>query len=97
MGEEDCYKAKDLVKHKCMATIEIRGPYIDPSDSCVHAVRQSDMTCICHIITMEEETKISISKLIRLARECNKAVPSRTKCGSKYLPIYLFFQTILLL
>ncbi|RCV12422.1 hypothetical protein SETIT_2G268600v2 [Setaria italica] len=82
-GDYDCYGEKELVKDIRKDTIKFEGAYIDPSDLCCHAVEQSDMACICRVITHEEEKHINVGKIIRLARECNKPVPSGAKCGSK--------------
>ncbi|CAL5055284.1 unnamed protein product [Urochloa decumbens] len=86
LGEKDCYEQKYRFKHKCMESIEIKGPYVAPSDSCVLVVRQSDMACICRVILIEEQAEISVSKIVRLATECGNPVPAGNKCGSYTVP-----------
>ncbi|TVU50307.1 hypothetical protein EJB05_01674, partial [Eragrostis curvula] len=63
LAEEDCHGDKELVKVQCRKTLEVLGPYVDPKPSCIRAVEQSDMACICRIITPEEEIYISIISL----------------------------------
>ncbi|CAD6261754.1 unnamed protein product [Miscanthus lutarioriparius] len=48
--------------------------------------READMVCICSIINDADEQKISVEKLVRLARECGKPLPSHTKCGTYTVP-----------
>lgn len=43
------------------------------------------------IITKPEERFISMSKLVQLARDCGKAVPIGSKCGSKCLILFPLF------
>ncbi|OEL33872.1 hypothetical protein BAE44_0005109 [Dichanthelium oligosanthes] len=69
-GEPDCYAEKELVLRKCRSTIKIPGDYVHPNPSCRVAVDHSDMACICHILTTEEENTVSICKILRLAHEC---------------------------
>ncbi|PAN41384.1 hypothetical protein PAHAL_8G039500 [Panicum hallii] len=66
-GEPDCYAEKELVLRKCRFTIKIPGDYVRPNPSCRVAVDHADMACICHILTIEEESTVSISKILRLA------------------------------
>ena len=83
-GEQDCYAEKDAVIRRCMETIIFIGDYIDPSNICRATVQQSDMACVCRVISDSEQRKISVVKLVRLARQCDKPVPVGSKCGSKY-------------
>ncbi|TVU22256.1 hypothetical protein EJB05_31940 [Eragrostis curvula] len=85
-GEKDCHGEKILVKEKCMESIKLVGDYVHPNQSCIHAVKDSDMTCICGIITLDDELEISVSKTLRLARECHNPVPAETKCGTFTVP-----------
>lgn len=82
-GEPDCYDEKIKVKQACIQTIKFGGAYKDPTDACKDVVSRSDMTCICSMITSEEETEISVYKFLLLARACNKPVKPGTTCGSK--------------
>jgi hypothetical protein len=90
-GEQDCYREKDLVKERCMETIKIGAPYVPTIESCHHTMGQSDMTCIFHILTIEELLIVSAAKIVLLAKDCHKPVPAGTKCGSKYIE-YVFFK-----
>ncbi|TVU20225.1 hypothetical protein EJB05_36424, partial [Eragrostis curvula] len=82
LGEQDCYGEKVLVKERCMKSIKLGEPYIPPTQSCIRAVEKSDMTCICRILTTEDQLEISVAKTLRLADECNKPVPAGSKCGN---------------
>ena len=82
-GEDDCYQEKRLVILSCKETNEIGTPYVEPNTKCRNAVQNSNMPCICRNIRVEEEHFISVSKLVKLARECHNAVPPKSKCGSK--------------
>jgi len=86
-GEKDCYDERDLVISKCMVTINIGTAYVNPSQSCIDAVEQSDMECVCRVITADLEAKISIMKILRLAYECHKSIPVGSKCGSKCMHV----------
>jgi hypothetical protein len=59
-----------------MDTIKIGTSYVNPSQSCIHAVEQS-------VISTDQEREISIMKILRLAYECHKPSPVGSKCGSK--------------
>ena len=63
-GVQDCYREKDLVKERCMETIKIGAPYVPPTESCRHTVGQSDMTCICRILTIEELLIVNAAKIV---------------------------------
>ena len=82
-GEPDCYRQKDLVLYKCKYSIKISGDYIGPDSTCRELVEECDMTCICQILTMEDEKTVSIDKILRLARDYNNPVPAGSICGSK--------------
>ncbi|KAF8651209.1 hypothetical protein HU200_063453 [Digitaria exilis] len=43
------------------------------------------MTCVCHIITAEDEETIDPIKVIYVVYACKKQLPKGEKCGSKYL------------
>nr|TKW20903.1 hypothetical protein SEVIR_4G197700v2 [Setaria viridis] len=73
-GETDCYKERDWVKHNCLITITILGPYVHPTRRCARAVKKSNMNCMRRIITHEDETKIILEKIVRLAHQCHKPV-----------------------
>ena len=89
-GEKDCYQQRDLVKRDCDKTIKINEPYKPPTAECIGAVKLSDMVCICRILTPDDEKEISAPKLLRLAEECNRPVPVGSKCGCKYLIVFMF-------
>ena len=91
-GEDDCYDEKDKVKHDCMKTLDISKDWEEPSHKCRRTVQKSDMACICRIITIEEQIKISMGKLVRLARECGKIIPDESKCGRKYQILLSLFE-----
>jgi hypothetical protein len=82
-GEQECCAEKDAVIHNCMRTITIVGGYVDPSSRCRATVQESDMACVCRAISVNEQLRISVVKLVRLARQCGKLVPVGSKCGSK--------------
>jgi len=67
-GEQDCYREKDLAKERCMETIKIGAPYVPPTESCRHTVGQSDMTCICRILTIEELLIVNATKIVHPIR-----------------------------
>ncbi|KAF8704169.1 hypothetical protein HU200_031664 [Digitaria exilis] len=66
-----------------MKTITLEGDYVDPSNKCRETVQKSYMACVCRVISVDEQLKISVVKLVRLARACGKIVPAGSKCGSK--------------
>lgn len=82
-SEQDCYGEKVLVVKRCWKTIEIGVAYENPTSKCRRTVESSDVACVCRIITTDEEAYISVSKLVKLARECGKQFPDGSKCGSK--------------
>ena len=90
-GEQDCYQEKELVLNKCRKTLKVGKPYVEPSEPCIHAVRHSDMTCVCRHLTVDEENKVSAAKLVLLAKECGNPVPAGNKCGSKCIKISISF------
>jgi hypothetical protein len=88
-GEVDCYFDKKLVKNKCERNIKMRGDYIHPGNECCNAVRRSDMVCVCLKMSLEEEARISMAKMVMVARDCGKPIPPKSKCGSKYLILFI--------
>jgi hypothetical protein len=74
-------KKKDKVKHDCIKTLYINKDWEEPSHKCRETVQKSDMACICRNISIEEELKISMGKLVRLTRECGKTIPGGSECG----------------
>lgn len=92
-GEEDCYDQKKAVKLRCMKTIKLDGDYVDPSDKCRETVQKSDMACVCRVISPHEQLRISVVKLVRLARACGKIVPAGSKCGSKCHILLILYAT----
>ncbi|RLM58290.1 hypothetical protein C2845_PM18G00780 [Panicum miliaceum] len=84
--EPDCYAEKELVLRKCRFTIKVPGDYVRPNPSCRVAVDHADMACICRILTIEEESTVSISKILRLARDCDQPVPAGSRYGSFTVP-----------
>ncbi|CAL4996178.1 unnamed protein product [Urochloa decumbens] len=85
-GDADCYDDKLLVMDKCEKNLKIRGDYIRPGHECCNAVRGSDIVCVCGKISLEEEAKISIAKVIYVARDCGKPIPAGNKCGGFIVP-----------
>ncbi|XP_039818658.1 uncharacterized protein LOC120681202 [Panicum virgatum] len=72
------------------ASIETFSDYVDPSNICRATVQESDMACVCHVISKSEQRKISVVKLVRLARQlarqCGKPVLVGSKCGTWTVP-----------
>ncbi|TVU05970.1 hypothetical protein EJB05_49156, partial [Eragrostis curvula] len=100
LGNKGCLVEKQLLMRLCKETIKKGGAYIHPSETCIDAVRDFDMICICGILTSEDEAEVSIIKIVQLARQCNKSIPSGTKCGSKLesdmLTMKVLIQTLAL-
>lgn len=96
-GEQDCHEDKETILMVCYDSIEINGDYVPPTNICRRAVEKYDMACICRILKPGEEVVISAFKLVRLARDCGKTLPIRSKCGSKDLMLfkYIFYSIIL--
>ena len=90
LGRARLLRREELVLQKCRFTIKIPGDYVRPNPSCRVAVDHADMACICHILTIEEEKTVSVSKILRLARDCDQPVPAGNQCGSKYLIQFIF-------
>ncbi|TVU15149.1 hypothetical protein EJB05_38656, partial [Eragrostis curvula] len=86
-GEKECYGEKESIKHKCKENISIIDDYVRPGQECCHVVKESDMICVCRILSIEEESTISAVKLFYVARDCGNPVPVGKKCGSKCLII----------
>jgi hypothetical protein len=82
-GEPDCYCQKDLVLYKRKYSIKNLVDYIGLDSTCRELVEECDMTCICQILTMEDEKTVSIDKILCLARNCNKPVLAESIRGSK--------------
>ncbi|KAL6655225.1 hypothetical protein ACP70R_006051 [Stipagrostis hirtigluma subsp. patula] len=87
-GEKDCHDEKDLVFIKCKKTISIYGDYVPPNAACREAVIQSDMTCICLLLNLEDEDTVSVAKIIRVSRECNNPVAPGTQCSSNHFKFH---------
>lgn len=81
--EPDCHEHKKWIKRLCINSIKLHGEYEPPTNTCRQLVEAADMVCICHILEPVDELKISIIKLLHLARDCGKPLPVGTKCGSK--------------
>jgi hypothetical protein len=90
LGDQECYGQKTSLKYACMETIKLGGAYEPPTGSCRCVVRKSDLTCICRIFNIQDESEISIAKFLRLARECGKQVTGIPKCGSNFFYYYHF-------
>ena len=56
---------KGLFKAKYMEAITIVWPYAPPSAPCIRRVKRSGMVCICSIIALEEERRISMAAVSR--------------------------------
>ncbi|TVU48805.1 hypothetical protein EJB05_00080, partial [Eragrostis curvula] len=56
-AEKECYTGKELLKFRCKKTIAVIGDYVPPDSPCIRTVQQSDMACICGIITPREEIR----------------------------------------
>ncbi|TVT96971.1 hypothetical protein EJB05_57802, partial [Eragrostis curvula] len=80
-GEKECYGEKESIKHKCKENISIIDDYVRPGQECCHVVKESDMICVCRILSIEEESTISAVKLFYVARDCGNPVPVGKKCG----------------
>lgn len=81
-SERDCYHEKIKFKKKCMAFVEKGVSYINPSSSCCQTIREVDMTCVCGIITPEEEKEINVHRMVWIAHVCGNPVLPGNKCGS---------------
>jgi hypothetical protein len=81
-GEEDCYLDKEEIKSKCKDAISLGGDYVQPSAECCAAMRKSNMACICRNLSADEQLRVlSVSKLIRVSRQCHNPVAVGSKCG----------------
>lgn len=90
LGEQDCYADKRTILRVCINSIKISGDYDPPSYLCRHLVGTSDMACICRVLWPSDEHIVSAAKLIRLASDCGQALHVGSKCGSKYIYIYIY-------
>ncbi|KAF8739456.1 hypothetical protein HU200_013851 [Digitaria exilis] len=70
---------------KCEKAIQKGDHPIIMTDACEYKVKNTDMTCVCHIITAEDEEAIDPIKVIYVVYACKKQLPKGEKCGSKYL------------
>ncbi|TVU30186.1 hypothetical protein EJB05_21796, partial [Eragrostis curvula] len=86
LGEQDCTDEKIAVLRTCKKTLDIDDDYVEPTSRCRHLVESSDMACVCRKVTLAEEFSVSVSKLVRLARECGNVVPAGSKCGTWTVP-----------
>lgn len=82
-GEPDCYAEKRTVMIQCIRTIKRNGAYHFPTVDCIEAIQKSDIPCVCHILSEDDEKEISAEKLVRLARQLGKTLQTGSKCGSK--------------
>lgn len=83
-GEQDCHDEKEDVEKYCIGSIKINGDYEPTTAMCRQVVGRSDMACICCLLNPRDEVHVSAVKLVRLARDCRKPLPSGSRCGSKY-------------
>lgn len=80
----DCDIDKKLVKTNCISSIQQGGNNKPPNSACCHFVKYTNVVCICHILTPDDEITISVAKLVHVAKVCGNPLPVGTKCGSKY-------------
>ncbi|TVU03977.1 hypothetical protein EJB05_12757 [Eragrostis curvula] len=86
LGEQDCHEDKVKFLEKCSWHIVPGFPYArpSPSNSCCKAVRKFDMTCICRIITHQDNADGHY--VYRVSVDCNNPVPPGNKCGDWSIP-----------
>lgn len=82
-GDLNCFTDKHLLVEHCNKSLKPDGRYVTPDNNCCYRVKYSDMVCVCDILN-HNDTRISPSKFIRLARDCGKPLPLGTICGGKY-------------
>ncbi|RLM73377.1 hypothetical protein C2845_PM15G20250 [Panicum miliaceum] len=83
-GEKDCHDDKVSVMLKCKNSIKSGGPLVlpRPGDKCCTTVQASDMACVCHILSTDDEKKVDPKRLVKVADRCGKPVPVGSDCGS---------------
>jgi hypothetical protein len=81
----DYFGEKLLLMRRCGKTLK-RDSDCPPSPGCVSALNQYNITCICVILSINDQSKISPYKLVHLAHKYDntKVPPAGSKCGSKY-------------
>ena len=85
-NKENCEKDKNFIKRQCENCIAV-GRKARASKLCCNAMKRADMACVCRSITLEEQLKISVVKVVDVAKECGNPVPPGNKCGSEYLTL----------
>jgi hypothetical protein len=88
-NKENCDKDKDSVKSKCQNCIGV-GRKARTNKECCDAIKAADMACVCRSIIAEEQLKISVVKVVEVAKECGNPVPPGNKCGSEYLTLVFY-------
>lgn len=83
-GDRNGVFEKTVVLKHCGKYIKHSINYETPNPSCCSFVKHCDIVGICHAITQDDETNISVIKLAHVAHDCANPLPPRTKCGSKY-------------
>nr|DAD42568.1 TPA_asm: hypothetical protein HUJ06_000798 [Nelumbo nucifera] len=72
------------IGYNCWSYIQYPGPKTPPSRTCCSIVRNANMPCVCASVTEQEETHISMEKLVYVAFMCGNPLSHGTRCGSKY-------------
>jgi len=85
-NKENCEKDKNFIKRQCENCIAVSRK-ARTNKLCCNAMKRADMACVCRSITPEEQLKISVVKVVDVAKECGNPVPPGNKCGSEYLTL----------
>ncbi|KAL4204302.1 hypothetical protein AMTRI_Chr01g131450 [Amborella trichopoda] len=81
--EPDCENDINQLTSQCLEYVKKDGPQLPPSGRCCSAVQAANMPCVCKHVTKEIDQYISVTKVIYVAKHCNRPLPSGTKCGNK--------------
>ncbi|KAL6624403.1 hypothetical protein ACP70R_031724 [Stipagrostis hirtigluma subsp. patula] len=71
---------EQIMKH-CMEVIKKNPPYGAPSASCINALTNCDLAAVCGVINEEDEEKISVERLLEIARQFGRSLTPGAKCG----------------
>ncbi|PUZ65032.1 hypothetical protein GQ55_3G190600 [Panicum hallii var. hallii] len=76
---------RNVFKH-CMAVIKKHPPQRHtPSNKCTGVVLKSNLVGICSILTLEDEQKISVERLVSLGRRFGQVFTPGARCGTAYI------------
>ncbi|KAF8727381.1 hypothetical protein HU200_018984 [Digitaria exilis] len=78
--------AKDHVFQHCMKVIKKDPPQARiPSTKCINIVTRNNLPGICSALTLEDENKISVERLVSLGRRFGQIFAAGARCGSTYI------------